>query len=76
MADHKACKHYEDCDYRNGVGSCPDRCVQFKNKDTVTVVRCKDCECTAPGTSGLVCTMWGAGTDPDGWCYKAERKGK
>ena len=42
--------------------------------DAVEVVRCKDCEYTCPGTSGLVCTMWGAGTDPDGWCYEAERK--
>ncbi len=42
--------------------------------DAVEVIRCKDCEYTCPGTSGLVCTMWGAGTDTDGWCYKAERK--
>lgn len=40
----------------------------------VPVIRCKDCDNTCPGTNGLVCTMWGAGTDPDGWCYKAERK--
>lgn len=38
------------------------------------ILRCKDCEYTCPGTSGLVCTMWGAGTDPDGWCYKGERR--
>jgi hypothetical protein len=42
--------------------------------DVAPVVRCKDCEYTCPGTSGIVCTMWGAGTEPDGWCYKAERK--
>jgi hypothetical protein len=38
------------------------------------ILRCKDCEYTCPGTSGLICTMWGAGTDPDGWCYKGERR--
>ena len=38
------------------------------------ILRCQYCEYTCPGNSGLVCTMWGAGTDPDGWCYKGERK--
>lgn len=38
------------------------------------VVRCKDCDNTCPGSNGLVCTAWGARTDPDGWCYNAERK--
>lgn len=44
MANHKKCKHYEVCDYRNAVGSCPDRCVQFKHRDAVIVIRCKDCK--------------------------------
>ena len=48
--------------------------VDAPTMDAVEVVRCKDCEYTCPGTSGIVCTMWGAGTEPDGWCYKAERK--
>lgn len=38
------------------------------------VVRCKDCDNTCPGSNGLVCTAWGARTDPYGWCYKAERR--
>lgn len=42
--------------------------------DVVPVVRCKDCDNTCPGSNGLVCTAWGARTDPDGWCYMAERK--
>lgn len=44
MADHKNCKYYADCDYRNDVGVCPDRCVQYKHRDDVRVVRCKDCK--------------------------------
>lgn len=44
MADHKNCKYYSDCDYRNAVGECPDRCVQYKHKDDVRVVRCKECK--------------------------------
>ena len=43
MADHKECKYYEVCDYRNDGGSCPDRCVQYKHRNLVFVVRCKDC---------------------------------
>ena len=48
---------------------------QMPTVDAVEVVRCKDCDNTCPGSNGLVCTAWGARTDPDGWCYKAERKG-
>ena len=42
--------------------------------DAEPVIRCKDCTNTCPGHNGLVCTMWGAGTDPDGWCYRGERR--
>ena len=44
------------------------------DNDVVPVVLCKDCDNTCPGSNGLVCTAWGARTDPDGWCYMAERK--
>ena len=46
----------------------------FGLEDFLKVVRCKDCDNTCPGSNGLVCTAWGARTDPDGWCYKAERR--
>ena len=42
--------------------------------DAVPVIRCKDCANTCPGNHGLVCTIWGAGTSPDGWCYQGERR--
>ena len=42
--------------------------------DVVPVVRCKDCDNTCPGTIGLVCTMWGCRTPPDGFCFIGERK--
>ena len=57
-----------------GLESAMAQCAKAPTVDAVEVVRCKDCEYTCPGTSGIVCTMWGAGTEPDGWCYKAERK--
>ena len=43
MAEHKDCKHFDGCDYRNDIGCCPNWCAQFKHKDDVRVVRCKDC---------------------------------
>ena len=43
MAEHKDCKHYDGCDYRNDIGCCPNWCAQFKHKDDVRVVRCNDC---------------------------------
>ena len=33
MSDHMDCKHYDDCDFRNDVGWCPERCAQYKHKD-------------------------------------------
>lgn len=63
------CACYEVCFMAN-----PGRTVDCNLNWRPIIVQCKDCEYTCPGTSGLVCTMWGAGTDPDGWCYEAERK--
>lgn len=77
MADHKECKHYEDCDYRNGVGSCPDSCVQYKNKDVVKVVRCKDCRHQTVRFGRRFCEVWTNynGMGDDGYCNYGERKG-
>ena len=44
MAQHENCKKFADCTWRNDVGYCPDNCNQFKHKDEVIVVRCKDCK--------------------------------
>lgn len=44
MAQHENCKKYSDCTWRNDVGYCPDDCNQFKHKDEVIVIRCKDCK--------------------------------
>ena len=44
MSDHMDCKHYDDCNFRNDVGWCPESCRQYKHKDDVRVVRCKDCK--------------------------------
>ena len=74
----KKCFHFQVCAsvLKNDLlirevmlGEKEPRCKMF-----VDVVRCKDCDNTCPGSNGLVCTAWGARTDPDGWCYKAERK--
>jgi hypothetical protein len=52
MAEHKDCKHYDGCDYRNDIGCCPNWCAQFKHKDDVRVVRCKDCRFIIDRTDG------------------------
>ena len=57
------------------IADCLCELETMPTVDAVEVVRCKDCDNTCPGSNGLVCTAWGARTDPDGWCYKAERKG-
>ena len=44
MADHKDCKRYDDCDFRNDVGWCPESCAQYKHKDDERVVMCRDCQ--------------------------------
>lgn len=44
MADLKDCKKYADCDWRKSVGYCLDECNNFKHKDEVVVIRCKDCK--------------------------------
>ena len=41
--------------------------------DVVPVVRCKDCNNTCPGHNGLVCVIWGAGTEPNAFCSRGER---
>lgn len=41
----------------------------------VAIVRCRDCSNTCPGYyDDIICTMWGARTDPDGWCHLGERR--
>ena len=43
-------------------------------KDWIPVVRCKDCDFACEGSSGLVCTAWGARTDYDMFCGNGERR--
>lgn len=41
--------------------------------DAVPVVRCKDCQNAVDIEKDyLICTLWGCGTDFDGFCYKGE----
>lgn len=67
-----------DCELFN-TEKCARRCMEII-ADTliangVTIpVRCKDCENTCPGNNGLVCTIWGAGTEPDAFCSYGERR--
>ena len=42
MADYTSCKYYKVCDYRKGVGCCPENCVQYKF--AAKIVLCKDCQ--------------------------------
>ncbi len=76
MADHKNCKYYDVCDYRNDVGNCPDRCVQYKHKDDVRVVRCKNCVHMKKQFNARYCEVWTMfnGMGDDGFCNYGERK--
>ena len=44
MANYTNCKWYEDCEYRDRFGDCAKVCTQYRNRDVVEVVRCKDCK--------------------------------
>jgi len=40
-----------------------------------SIVRCKDCDSFCPcGNDSYICSSWGSWADPDGWCYKGERR--
>lgn len=41
--DRTDCSSFKDCPYRNDVGWCPENCVQYRHKDDVRVIRCKEC---------------------------------
>lgn len=80
MSDHTDCKNYDDCDFRNDVGWCPESCRQYKHKDDVRVVRCKDCRYwkLGPMYHGCECPHGGmnlaVGTDGDEYCSYSERR--
>lgn len=87
MAEYmkKDCVHYGDCDFQSMVG-CPSFCVQYKHKDDVRVVRCKDCKHYRNHPNGL-CDCWTEPyanergykgdmhcVEPDDFCSYGERK--
>ena len=80
MSDHTDCKHYDDCDFRNDVGWCPESCNQYKHKDAVIVVRCKDCKRFKPckEIEGVTwtgfCNYGQFHTDEDDFCSRGERR--
>ena len=45
---------------------------RMKPVDAMKVIRCSKCKNTSEGDMGLICLVWGSGTSPNGWCYKAE----
>ena len=56
-----------------------DRIMQQPIVDAVPVIRCRDCALSRKTVTKdvVVCIRHGFGTheDPDGYCYKAKRKG-
>lgn len=70
MAEHKECKHYDGCYYRNDIGTCPNWCAQFKHKDDVRVVRCKDCKFYMT----IHCICDGCCISDDWYCAGGERR--
>ena len=76
MADHKECKHYEDCSYRNDIGVCPNWCAQFKHKDDVRVVRSQNCQYSEPCKpyNKVWCPKMGRYMKQDGFCSEGKVK--
>lgn len=76
MSDHKDCKRYDDCDFRNDVGWCPESCRQYKHKDDVRVVRCKYCEYWTKQVDSLQgrCALGGHYPTGNWYCANGERK--
>lgn len=80
MAQHENCKKYSDCTWRNDVGYCPDDCNQFKHKDEVIVVRCRDCKRRYfnEDIGEYCCEAWGDGYDTvctdDDYCSYGEKR--
>jgi hypothetical protein len=48
--------------------------IDGKRDAMADLVRCKDCENTCTGSNGLVCIIWGSGTELDAFCSYGERK--
>ena len=75
MSRYNDCRRYDDCDYRNDIGECPDDCNQFKHKDDVRVVRCRDCMEYTPVEGGKpLCALHSIGVAYDDFCSYAERR--
>ena len=36
------------------------------------LIMCKHCDYFLPECN--ICTAWGSGTEPEGWCFNAEKK--
>lgn len=79
MNRYNDCRRYDDCDYRNDIGECPDDCNQFKHKDDIRVVRCRDCkyydsvytDCDHPRHDHQEFPVI---QEPDDYCSYAERR--
>lgn len=78
MKEMKDCKSYDGCKWRKSVGSCPDGCDHFRNKDEMVVTRCRDCkhfrENSLSKYSGNCAHFDGHKVNPNGYCNNAERK--
>ena len=76
MADYNTCKYYGVCDYREGVGYCPDNCVQYKSDPKI--VLCKHCQCKGDERSCPLLSMVEQ-TEDDDYCsfgIRREEDGK
>lgn len=75
MANHKDCDLYDTgCLYLNDVGCCPVSCRQYRHKDDVRVVRCKDCKHISFVEGGLaLCTLHYIGRAYEDYCSEGER---
>ena len=78
MANCKDCKRFASCGFLM-EGLRPVKCVHFRHKDDIRVVRCKDCKyCVEERDLGMYCSCWSgmmSETVADDFCSYGERKG-
>lgn len=75
MAQYKSCRHYSKCDYRIGVGCCPDNCVELQPKSGQRVIYCAECSKQGDEDSCPLLSM-AEYTEDDDYCSFGERKNK
>ena len=76
MAEYKDCVTHDTCPWLHDIGSCPEYCNLYRNRDIVRVVRCKDCVHMKEQFNARFCNIWCMynGMGDEGFCNYGVRK--